>query len=82
MKTINLATIFRFGLRPGGVEKRRGGKRNASNFNAFLPDDPRNIVGGREQAMFDAVIVFKATDLVKGRPTTISHNGVIACEEM
>eukprot|EP00972_Heterocapsa_arctica_P102347 15079202-Heterocapsa_arctica.AAC.1 len=55
-KTVHLANICRLGLSPGEIEMRRGSKRNASNFNAFIPDDPRNIVSGRDTAEYDAVI--------------------------
>eukprot|EP00972_Heterocapsa_arctica_P011226 1644740-Heterocapsa_arctica.AAC.1 len=77
-KTIHLANIFRLGLFPGGIGTRRGSKRNASNFNAFLTDDPRNIVSGRDSAEYDAVIVFKTAELLANFNMTISHNGVIA----
>eukprot|EP00972_Heterocapsa_arctica_P011234 1645939-Heterocapsa_arctica.AAC.1 len=58
-KTYHLDSIFIYGLIPGGgLALGRGKKtqRNASNFNAFPPEDPRNIVGGRETYEFDAVI--------------------------
>eukprot|EP00972_Heterocapsa_arctica_P086898 12810175-Heterocapsa_arctica.AAC.1 len=67
----HLASIFRHGLCPGGVN----GTRNASNFNAFLPNDPRNVVEGRTEAKYDAVIVYKTAELLKAKPMTISHNG-------
>eukprot|EP00972_Heterocapsa_arctica_P052661 7750597-Heterocapsa_arctica.AAC.1 len=73
-KTIHLANMFRLGLAPGGIDLRRGSIRNASNFNTFLPDDPRNIVSGRDSAEHDAVIVFKTAELVAGFNMTISHN--------
>eukprot|EP00972_Heterocapsa_arctica_P020388 3007548-Heterocapsa_arctica.AAC.1 len=56
--------------------------RAASNFNAFLPDDPRNEVEGRTGAAYDAVIVYNTDLLLKDKPMTISHNGVIACEDV
>eukprot|EP00972_Heterocapsa_arctica_P067548 9969593-Heterocapsa_arctica.AAC.1 len=60
---------------------RRGSKCNASNFNAFLPDDTRNIVAGRDTAEYDAVIVFRIAELLANFDMTISHNCVIACEQ-
>eukprot|EP00972_Heterocapsa_arctica_P042139 6211636-Heterocapsa_arctica.AAC.1 len=46
-KSTNLASIFRYGLVPGGGDTTHGATRNASNFNAFLPNDIRNVVEGR-----------------------------------
>eukprot|EP00972_Heterocapsa_arctica_P026284 3868956-Heterocapsa_arctica.AAC.1 len=73
-QSLHLASIFRHGLHPGGVN----GTRNASNFNAFLPNDPRNVVEGRKGPELDAVIVYKTATLLEAKPMTISHNGVIA----
>eukprot|EP00972_Heterocapsa_arctica_P013676 2018894-Heterocapsa_arctica.AAC.1 len=53
-KSTNLASIFRYGLHPGGVEQRYGSARNASNFNAYMPNDHRNVVEGRVGDEFDA----------------------------
>eukprot|EP00972_Heterocapsa_arctica_P045695 6742970-Heterocapsa_arctica.AAC.1 len=72
--SIHLASIFRHGLQPGGVN----GDRNASNFNAFLSNDPRNVVEGRTESKYDAVIIYKTVELLKAMPMTISHNGLIA----
>eukprot|EP00972_Heterocapsa_arctica_P102090 15043200-Heterocapsa_arctica.AAC.1 len=69
--SIHLASIFRHGLTPGGGN----GERNASNFNAFLPNDPRDVVEGRKESKYDAVIVYKTAELLKAKPMTISHNG-------
>eukprot|EP00972_Heterocapsa_arctica_P113317 16436473-Heterocapsa_arctica.AAC.1 len=68
----NLAGIFRYGLVPGGTT---GRARRASNFNAYLPTDPRNVVEGRVGDTYDAVVVFDTARLVQARPMTISHNG-------
>eukprot|EP00972_Heterocapsa_arctica_P113569 16437776-Heterocapsa_arctica.AAC.1 len=73
-QSFHLASIFRHGLHPGGVN----GMRNASNFNAFLPNDPRNVVEGRKGSELDAVIVYVMDTLLEAKPMTISHNGVIA----
>eukprot|EP00972_Heterocapsa_arctica_P103601 15268318-Heterocapsa_arctica.AAC.1 len=52
-KSANIGNIIRYGLCPGGgVDNSRA----ASNFNAFLPDDLRNVVEGRQGAAYDAVI--------------------------
>eukprot|EP00972_Heterocapsa_arctica_P017407 2570744-Heterocapsa_arctica.AAC.1 len=82
-KSIHLANIFRVSLDPGGVDPKydEGSKRNASNFNAFLPDDERNVVVGRDSAEYDAVIVLKIAELLADFKMTISHNGIIACEQ-
>eukprot|EP00972_Heterocapsa_arctica_P022098 3251382-Heterocapsa_arctica.AAC.1 len=77
-RSLHLASIFRHGLHPGGAN----GSRNATNFNAFLPNDPRNVVEGRTSSELDAVIVYKTTTPLEAKPMTISHNGVIACEEV
>eukprot|EP00972_Heterocapsa_arctica_P033014 4857436-Heterocapsa_arctica.AAC.1 len=37
---------------------------------------------GRTGDQFDAVIVFLTDSLLKAKPMTISHNSVIACEEI
>eukprot|EP00972_Heterocapsa_arctica_P087331 12879318-Heterocapsa_arctica.AAC.1 len=71
----NLASIFRYGLVPGGMD---GRARRASNFNAYLPNDPRNVVEGRVGETYDAIVVFDTDRLVQALPMTISHNGVIA----
>eukprot|EP00972_Heterocapsa_arctica_P050897 7480714-Heterocapsa_arctica.AAC.1 len=48
-------------LEPSGVSTtHKGSKRNASNFNAYLPDDHRNVVKGRDQCEYDAVIVLRS----------------------
>eukprot|EP00972_Heterocapsa_arctica_P060100 8863751-Heterocapsa_arctica.AAC.1 len=68
--SIHLASIFRHGLQLGGLN----GNRNASNFNAFLPNDLRNVVEGRTESKYEAVIVYKIAELLKAMPMTISHN--------
>eukprot|EP00972_Heterocapsa_arctica_P088907 13111382-Heterocapsa_arctica.AAC.1 len=81
-KSIHLANIVRSELCPGGVNPRYNEeqKRNASNFNAFLPDDDRNVVPGRDSAEYDAITVFKIPELLADFKMTISHNAIIACE--
>eukprot|EP00972_Heterocapsa_arctica_P024017 3539062-Heterocapsa_arctica.AAC.1 len=66
-RSTNLASIFRWGLAPGGIE---GRTRNASNFNAYLPNDPRNVVQGRVGESYDALIVFVTDSLLKAMPMT------------
>eukprot|EP00972_Heterocapsa_arctica_P074083 10936200-Heterocapsa_arctica.AAC.1 len=69
----HLAGIFRDGLKPGG--NNMGRARRASNFNAYLPSDPRNEVEGRVGDLYDAIIVFDTARVLADLPMRISHSG-------
>eukprot|EP00972_Heterocapsa_arctica_P028249 4154982-Heterocapsa_arctica.AAC.1 len=57
-----LAGIFQKGLLPGGDF---GKARRATNFNAYLPSDIRNVVGGRKSEPYDAILVFDTARLLQ-----------------
>ena len=74
----SLPSIFQHSLHPGGRGVARSG-RSLTNLSAFLPDDGRNVVGGRNKKDgYDVTIVFHTIETPNECKIRVATNGVLA----
>ena len=54
-----------------------GGRKHV-NLSPFLPHDPRNVAVGRQNDIYDTVIIFKKDRVLSEHKTLLSANGIVA----
>ena len=72
--------IFYKGLMPSQMVH-AGGRRHV-NLSPFLPHDPRNTAVGRQQDIYDTVIIFKKDRVLSEHEMLLSANGIVATTEV
>ena len=72
--------IFYKGLMPGEMIH-TGGRRHV-NLSPFLPHDPRNTAVGRQQDIYDTIIILKKDGALSEHEMLLSANGIVATTEV